>query len=337
MLRIHFTLTDLARTRLADAPSPLGVTAFSASRLVHRTGTSELDLWRRTVRTALKPSAPPLLSGLTPTSSSHPVPRFLRPQQGLHTLEEELDRLLATPRQELRADLEYVAQHRSLPGWARELADGDRAAAARLAQSIRDYHRIAVAPYWRGLASTIAADLAERARQLRHGGLEQVLSTLHPRMRWRPPHLEIEAPDDLDFHLGGRGLLLAPAAFMSYVPCDPDEERATEQPTLYYDVAGDGPPRALATGLHGPHGGLAALLGHSRAAVLEVIAEGASTSQLARRVGLSIASASEHATVLRHAGLVTTHRTGRTRHHSLTPLGAELLLHAAASPLPDRR
>ncbi|MGW0577145.1 helix-turn-helix domain-containing protein [Streptomyces sp. NPDC002920] len=67
-----------------------------------------------------------------------------------------------------------------------------------------------------------------------------------------------------------------------------------------------------------------------------MIAEGASTSQLARRVGLSIASASEHATVLRRAGLVTTHRTGRTRHHSLTPLGAELLLHAAASPLPDR-
>ncbi|MGH1554548.1 ArsR/SmtB family transcription factor [Streptomyces sp. L7] len=251
----------------------------------------------------MKPSAPPLPSGADADLVLPPRPRFLRPQQGLHTLEEELDRLLATPRQELRADLEYVAQHRSLPGWARELADGDRGAAARLAQSIRDYHRIAVAPYWRGLASTIAADLAERARQLRHGGLEQVLSTLHPRMRWRPPHLEIDSPEDLDFHLGGRGLLLAPAAFMSYVPCDPNEEQGNRaQPTLYYDVAGDVRlPELWQPGSTVPMAGWP-FLGHSRAAVLEVIAEGASTSQLARRVGLSIASASEHATVLRRAG-----------------------------------
>lgn len=121
--------------------------------------------------------------------------------------------------------------------------------------------------------------------------------------------------------------MLAPGAFCSYTPCDPDER----QPALYYEITdgfGATPPAGR---LEGPHGALAALLGHSRAAVLEVIADGVSTGRLARRAGLSTASASEHATVLRRAGLVATHRSGRTSHHSLTPLGCELLLHAAAN------
>jgi len=328
MIRIHFTLTDIARTRFAGDPSPLTVTAFSTYRLAHHSGPSELDIWRRVVRARLKPSPRPRLSEVTSMSLSHPFPRFLRPHQGLHTLEEELERLLATPRQELRADLEYVAQHRSLPRWTRDLADGDRDAAAGLVQSLRDYHRVAVAPYWPGVASALAVDRAHRTRQLRDGGMERVLDTLHPRLHWRPPFLEMESAEDVDYHLGGRGLLLVPAVFLSYPPCDPGEE----QPALYYDIAGDGPPHPLTTRLDGPHGGLAALLGHSRAAALEAIAEGVSTSQLARRSGLSAASASEHATILRRAGLVTTCRTGRTSHHSLTPLGAELLLHAATSP-----
>ncbi len=37
-MRIHFTVTDLARTRLAPAPSPLAVTTLSACRLRHGPG-----------------------------------------------------------------------------------------------------------------------------------------------------------------------------------------------------------------------------------------------------------------------------------------------------------
>jgi DNA-binding transcriptional ArsR family regulator len=42
-------------------------------------------------------------------------------------------------------------------------------------------------------------------------------------------------------------------------------------------------------------------------------------------VGISLAAASEHASVLRDAGLITTHRNGSSVLHVLTPLGAELL------------
>ena len=49
------------------------------------------------------------------------------------------------------------------------------------------------------------------------------------------------------------------------------------------------------------------------------------TAELAGVVGISPASASEHATVLRAVNLIETHRRGRAARHSLTPLGAVML------------
>ena len=49
------------------------------------------------------------------------------------------------------------------------------------------------------------------------------------------------------------------------------------------------------------------------------------TSELARRAGVSVPSASEHATVLRQADLITTARVGRAVLHTVTPLGGNLL------------
>ncbi|MBO8196765.1 winged helix-turn-helix transcriptional regulator [Streptomyces smyrnaeus] len=328
-MRIHFAASDLARVRVAEAPSPLATTTFSAFRLRYgRSSSPALDIWRRTTNAARRTAGEaavsedggPPLGGLVATGPSHPVPRLLRPHQALPTLDEEIERLLSTPRSELRADLGYVAAHRPLPRWVRALAEGDPAALRRLAQAVRDHYRAAVGPYWRGLHAALRAEQAERVRQWQEGGVERVLATMHPRMHWCPPALELPDVDGPDYHLGGRGLLLAPAAFTSYIPCDPDDV----QPTLHYEVVahpGPGVP-------DGTYGTLAALLGHSRAAVLEVVAEGVSTGRLARRTGLSPASASEHATVLRRAGLVTTRRWGRTAHHTLTPLGAQLLLSA---------
>jgi DNA-binding transcriptional ArsR family regulator len=59
--------------------------------------------------------------------------------------------------------------------------------------------------------------------------------------------------------------------------------------------------------------------------VLRTLADGCSTTELADRVGISLAAASQHASVLRDAGLITTHRQGSAVLHVLTPLGVELL------------
>jgi DNA-binding transcriptional ArsR family regulator len=70
---------------------------------------------------------------------------------------------------------------------------------------------------------------------------------------------------------------------------------------------------------------LARLVGRTRAAVLFAARTRPTTSELAQRVGISAASASEHATVLREAGLITTHRHRNTVRHTLTRIGVDLL------------
>ncbi|MDG4865877.1 winged helix-turn-helix domain-containing protein, partial [Streptomyces sp. T-3] len=65
--------------------------------------------------------------------------------------------------------------------------------------------------------------------------------------------------------------------------------------------------------------------GRTRSAVLASVDGGCTTGELARRVGVSAASASQHATVLRESGLLATVRDGNSVLHTVTPLGAALL------------
>ena len=71
--------------------------------------------------------------------------------------------------------------------------------------------------------------------------------------------------------------------------------------------------------------GLAALLGPTRAAVLRALAAPRGTVELAGVVGISPASASEHAKVLREVVPDRDPRDGRAVRHSLTALGRTML------------
>ncbi|WP_433652714.1 ArsR/SmtB family transcription factor [Micromonospora zamorensis] len=64
-----------------------------------------------------------------------------------------------------------------------------------------------------------------------------------------------------------------------------------------------------------------------RALVLRQLAAdgGMTTTVLSRAVGISLSSASEHATALRATGLVASEREGGAVRHHLTALGANLL------------
>jgi DNA-binding transcriptional ArsR family regulator len=59
--------------------------------------------------------------------------------------------------------------------------------------------------------------------------------------------------------------------------------------------------------------------------VLDVVGDGALTSEVARRLGISPAAASQHTTVLRNAGLLLSQRDRNMVRHTLTPLGRALL------------
>jgi DNA-binding transcriptional ArsR family regulator len=148
---------------------------------------------------------------------------------------------------------------------------------------------------------------------------------LYPGVRWRDSVLEMPYPVDQDLRLDGRGLTLVPSFFCWQTPVTlADPER---RPMLVYPVE-----RSLdwvneGSGSRLRAESLVALLGRTRAAVLLTIAERPylNTTELATTLGTSPASASQHATVLREAGLVITRRRHGAAMHTLSSRGTSLL------------
>lgn len=68
-----------------------------------------------------------------------------------------------------------------------------------------------------------------------------------------------------------------------------------------------------------------AVIGSILTSLLESLTDGRTTSELARRVGVSLGSVSQHTAVLRKARLIRTSRAGKAVVHTITPLGRHLL------------
>ncbi|WP_408607111.1 ArsR/SmtB family transcription factor [Actinokineospora bangkokensis] len=74
---------------------------------------------------------------------------------------------------------------------------------------------------------------------------------------------------------------------------------------------------------------LAELLGRSRARLLVTLEVPASTTHLARELGLAVGAVGDHLAVLRRAGLLDRARSGRSVLYRRTPLGDALVGGAA--------
>lgn len=206
------------------------------------------------------------------------------------------------------------------PNTARRAAPrtGTPSCSAKLIGALRGYHRAAIEPYWPHIQASVEADRAVRGRALLDGGAQELLASLPPMIRWRAPVLEADYPVDRELHLDGRGLLLQPSYFCRVTPVVYRDPQLP--PVLVYPVTHS---RAPVFAEPGPW--LGRLLGNTRSTVLRAIGNGCTTSELARRAGVSLASASQHACVLREAGLIHTLRHGSSVLHTLTPLGGSLL------------
>jgi DNA-binding transcriptional ArsR family regulator len=168
---------------------------------------------------------------------------------------------------------------------------------------------------WSEMQALIDADRARRARTMLAQGIAGLFATLHPRVRWAPPFLQVLDDTDAVVHLDGRGLVLAPSLFLG-------------QPTVLLDASGG---RVLTypvdiTAGAGPAPELARLLGHTRAALLNAIGDGITGStELGLRAAVSRTAVSRHARLLREAGLVLTLQYGSIVRHTLTERGTVLL------------
>ncbi len=305
-------------------PDPLWEVLLSLHLLQTEQGTLLFGGWRRQTRATVRPSVH-ILTRLA--RSQGYSPDFLTPAPEGGGLDDGLEVLQATPRSQLRADMGRLAEETTLPPWAVSIADGSADTMRQIAGGIRDYYSDALHPHWQVIRSHIRADRNKRADLVVDGGMEALLGNLHSTVTWRSPVLEVSYPVDRDLYLEGRGLALVPSFFCWQYPitlADPGRQPALVYPverTLDWNAAGEkwaDAPRP---------GSLVALLGRTRAAVLRTIADTPclNTSELARMTGISLAGASQHATVLREAGLVVTQRRQGSAMHRLSPRGAILL------------
>jgi DNA-binding transcriptional ArsR family regulator len=257
------------------------------------------------------------------------VPDFLSPPPRVPwpRLRDQLAELRRTPPQQVAADLRACRAtvrdpiHRRRldsmladPGAARDL----------LADRIQDVWNALISPFWMRIRTLLARDIEARSRTLAERGLRATLHGLEPRIRWTRKGLAIANRHRDTVHVGERGIVLMPSAFIwPHLAAVVDEPW---QPTIVYPVRGVAelwrpavqPPEALAR-----------LLGRTRARVLAVLEHPVSTMAVAAQLELSPAGASRHLIALRDAGLISGGRHGHEVRYGRTALGSALLRGAA--------
>ncbi|HEX4226646.1 MAG TPA: DUF5937 family protein [Pseudonocardiaceae bacterium] len=229
------------------------------------------------------------------------------------------------------AELTHLAQHRIAqqgPGRAHrqallgDLAADPEAALVRIVAALRAYWRVAIAPYWPRMRAVLDADLAFRLGELGSGGVREVFRTLHPAVSFERDTLRVVKYYEGTAELGNRGLLLIPCVFAW-----PDVivRTADPQPTVSYTPRGVGrlwESRADESEGSAP---LAGVLGSTRAAILAQLDLPMSTTHLASQLELAAPTVNVHLKALHKAGIVSSHRDGRSVVYERTRLGDLLL------------
>ncbi len=321
VFRVHFECADLARTTIAQEPDPLWEVLLGLHVLQTDDEPETFGTWRERARARLSALEQELLALAPPVGYS---PDFLTPRAAAQGLEAGLAAVAATPPGQLRSELSRLSDSVRLPARSRRLAAGENGVMTRLVQGLRSFHRSKIAPQMPMITPAIESTVAKHNDTVASDGFESLIPQLHRTLRWEAPVLSVDMPHiDRDLYLKGRGLRLVPSFFCWKYPMmlhDP-----ALPPVLVYPVRPAGRPEAVVRHADRDRA-VADLLGKTRARVLKSISSGAcSTSELAARAGISLASASEHARILHNTGLVTTHRIGSSVRHMLNPIGADVL------------
>ncbi|GLY74139.1 ArsR/SmtB family transcription factor [Actinoallomurus iriomotensis] len=306
MLRLRFTAEDLMNVRFAARPAPLLELGMAVA--TYQRDDAVFARWTRRAR--LTGEARALLELIPPGANG---PLFLDPYSD--GLEDGLETVLSTPPDHVRAEL--VRTTRPTP-WTTRLAGRDREAWRTLERALRGAYATLIAPDRERVRASFDADLAWRRALLAERGVAAALASLYPGSRWDGTTLEVEVPEESAHAPAGRGLTLMPSAFWTGRPMigrHSDGSMLLLYPALTPLPLVDVRARDA----------LAALLGRTRAAILSLVTEGRTTSELAAELGVSAASVSAHTKTLRGAGLIVTLRTGKAVNHVATPLGMRLL------------
>ena len=315
MLQIEFTADDVARTRFLPEPAPLMELKLALVALSRGDKAARFDQWRR-VALAAFPESAQLVWQLVSCFSGRVSPTAALGAD----IDEELDMVVAMRPEQARAeiDLWYGTDSGRVPPLLRDAANGSRQAEQLMIQAFRSAYAAVLEPSWPAVQASYHAELARQSLILARSGVGGLLTNLLPGAHWQDGRLRIPAPYRRRAVLRGRGLVLAPSAFWMGPPLLAD---VPDQPVLL--VYPSGTPAPLLPGAGSDP--LAGILGSTRAAVLRLLTVPHTTSDVARGLGISLASASGHTACLREAQLITSHRDGKAVLHQATELGLSLI------------
>jgi hypothetical protein len=337
-LVVELGVADLAASRFAI--SPLCET-IKALLLLAQPAPPEVNLaWVRWARVELErePLRVPTVWPLVVNGLSV-YPEFLVPAPaGRHpAFADELARLAGTSATSVRASLCRVfgsagdlrpGPASTWPASAVDLYCRPAETLARIAAELAECHRRLLAPYWERINSVLEADIGYRTGLLASGGLRSLFGDMHPDLHWSAGTLTLADADtgqsEVRVQLGPGGLVIIPSVFVW--PVVSVSKATSTQTVMVY------PARGSATVWYGTEhqdaSGTAAenLLGPSRARLLAALRSPASTTSLARQLGVTPGAVSQQLAFLHRGGLVDRSRSGRTVLYQATELGLSLLV-----------
>ncbi|GHF29861.1 putative regulatory protein [Streptomyces mashuensis] len=322
MIRIRLGAEDVAGVRFAPRPAPLQELNTALSMLFLPAAVSPSagllsGRWRQRVLRAL-PAAMEPLGDLVPGGRA---PLFL--DEFRDGLAAALDAARETEPALVRGEIErvYAGHAGPVPPWVRALHRGDEDAWQQLRRARHAAFEAVVRPVWPVVQDLHREEFTRYALAVAEHGTGAVLAGLVPGARLAAGVWELPSPEEREVVPAGRGVVLVPTFHWTGHPLLSD---VPGRPVHVTYPAG----RGLPPGPDGPYvteDALAAVLGRTRLGVLLVLAEEHTTGGLARRLGVSAATASAHAAALRGAGLVDSVRAGRSVVHRRTALGGLLV------------
>src|SRR5215216_7825836 len=151
-------------------------------------------------------------------------PDFLSPppDASVGGFEEELERVRATPTEVVHKEVQMLVQAENeqfgplSPEKVRLLEiylSDPEGSLMRLVDTLRRYHDLAIAPYRPRIREFLEAETLKRGQALALGGVEALLSNLHPKASYSRGVLTLDKTCEALIESAGRGLILVPCVF----------------------------------------------------------------------------------------------------------------------------
>jgi biotin operon repressor len=321
MIELHLDARTLGNTVFGF--SPLSEIASSLKVLADPEGAGVHRPWLTDVHGRLDDLPLSMLAAVS--GEGKWAPDFLYPTVSSPrvTLEDQLHGVARLTSDDMDSELSTYWPRGSQPASLTDLLERGSDAGKHLAAALDAYWSRALAPYWVRMFNVLEEDVGYRASQSMSMGLFGLFEELHPRVAVDGDALTFDMPGHPPQAYADATLTLVPSVFLW--PGLVITHETTGRFQITYGARGtarawEGLANATREGQP-----LSALVGRTRAAILQRLLTPHSTTQLARELNQSPAAVSQHLRVLRESGLATSWRTGRVVLYQQTPLASSLV------------